>query len=82
MRDDFDWSRRRPVYSSEGSGRGSGRKTTMTASPRWWYIEGRGNVTRLKAGSKKQAKGRGSGRTTRASRRRAATPPAIDLGGR
>ena len=53
MRDDFDWSPKRSAYSSHGSGRGSGRKTTMSASPRWWYIEDRGIVTRLKAGSKK-----------------------------
>jgi hypothetical protein len=74
MRDDFDWSGRRPVYSSRGSGRGSGKTTYSTQKrPRYWT--GETLVDQLHPRSKAQKKGRGSGRTTRASRRRA-----IDLG--
>lgn len=72
---------KKKVQESEGYGRGSGRKTSMSASPRRWWVEGKGSVDRLKAGSKKQAAGRGSGRTTKASRRRAASSP-IDFGNR
>jgi len=76
MRDDKDWSKpaRRTVPSSAGYGRGSGKTTYRTQKrPRYWT--GETVVDQLHPRSKAQKKGRGSGRTTRTSRRRA-----IDLG--